>query len=144
MAHEVEFADGDTGKVRSFGVGMVLYVITLGMYYWFWYYLLNDELKDIGVSVRDPKLSDSRPGSSLAAVTIGQLLFLPPLISVYNHGKRIRRAQGLLEIPIQQRINPVLSFLCVFPLGLLIVPAIFHYWYVTKHQNIAVRAAAAG
>lgn len=142
MAREVEFADGDTGKIRNFGVGLLLYVVTLGMYYWFWYYLVNDELKDIGVSVRDPKLSGTSPGSSLAAVTIGHLLLFPSLISVYNYGKRIRRAQGLLGVPIEQRISPGLAFLSLFPFGILVLPGIFHYWYVTKHQNIAVRAAA--
>ncbi len=143
MAREVEFADGDTGKVRNFGVGLLLYVITLGMYYWFWYYLVNDELKDIGVSVKDPKLSTTSPGASLAAVTVGHLILFPSLISVYNYGKRIKRAEGLLGIPVEQRMNPTLAFLSLFPFGILIAPAIFHYWYVTKHQNIAVRAAAA-
>jgi hypothetical protein len=142
MAREIEFADGDTGKVRSFGVGLGLYVLTFGIYYWFWYYLVNDELKDIGVSIKDPKLSSTSPGSSLAAVTIGHLILFPSLISIYNYGKRIKRAEGLLGVPIEQRINPTLALLSLFPFGILIVPGIFHYWYVTKHQNIAVRAAA--
>ena len=29
-------------------VGLLLTVVTFGIYYWFWYYLVNDELKDIG------------------------------------------------------------------------------------------------
>ncbi len=142
MAQEVEFADGDTGKVRNFGVGLLLYVITFGVYYWFWYYLVNDELKDIGVSIKDPKLGSSSPGSSLAAVTIGHVILVPSVISIYNYGKRIKRAQGLLGVPVEQRIKPTLALLSVFPFGVLILPGIFHYWYVTKHQNIAVRAAA--
>jgi hypothetical protein len=35
----------------------------------------------------------------------------------------------------------VTALLLLFPGGLLIVPALIHYWYITKHQNAAVRAA---
>jgi hypothetical protein len=141
MAQEVQFADGDTGKIRSFGVGLLLTIVTFGIYYWFWYYLVNDELKDIGTSLNDPKLASSSPGTSLVAVLIGPLVIVPPLISVFNYGKRIKRAQGLAGVPIAQRINPTLAFLLVFPFGFLLVTTLVHYWYVTKHQNAAVLAA---
>lgn len=29
----------------------------------------------------------------------------------------------------------------MFPFGILVVPSLVHYWYVTKHQDRAVRAA---
>ena len=61
MAEEVAFGDAGAGKLRSFGVGLFLTVITLGIYYWFWYYLVNDELKDIGVARGDQKLAGSSP-----------------------------------------------------------------------------------
>lgn len=38
-------------------------------------------------------------------------------------------------------INPVLAFLLYFPGGILIIPTFIHYWYVTEHQNAALRAA---
>ena len=38
-------------------------------------------------------------------------------------------------------INPVLAFLLVFPGGILIIPTFIHYWYLTKHQDAAIRAA---
>lgn len=141
MAQEVEFGDGGAGKIRSFPVGFLLAIVTLGIYYWFWYYVVNDELKDIGVSRNDQKLAQSSPASSVAAVTIGGLIFVPPLLSVYNYGQRIKRAQRLTGIPSNSQINPVLAFLLVFPFGILIIPTLLHYWYVTKHQNRAVRAA---
>ena len=122
-------------------VGLLLGVITLGIYYWFWYYIVNDELKDIGVSKNDQKLGTSSPGMALAAVTIGHLLIVPPLISVFNYGKRIKRAQGLCGIPMRERISPTVAFLLAFPFGIFLIPLFFHYWYVTKHQNRAVRAA---
>jgi hypothetical protein len=141
MAQEVEFGDGGAGKIRSFGVGFGLAIITLGFYYWFWYYFVNDELKDIGVSRSDPKLGQSSPGSSVAAVTIGSMIVVPPLLSVYNYGQRIKRAQRLVGVDPRHQINPVAAFLLAFPGGILIIPAFVHYWYVTKHQNRAVRAA---
>jgi hypothetical protein len=141
MAEEVVFGDAGAGKLRSFGVGLFLTVITLGIYYWFWYYLVNDELKDIGVARDDQKLAGSSPAASVAAVTIGGWLFIPPLLSVYNYGQRIKRAQRLVGVPADEQINPTLAFLLSFPFGILIIPVFVHYWYVTRHQNRVVRAA---
>jgi hypothetical protein len=143
MAEVIEFGRGGMGRVRSFWVGFGLAVITLGLYYYFWYYLLNDELKDIGSAKDDPNLARSRPAQSVVAVTIGALIFIPPLLSVYNFGQRIKRAERLGGIPMDQTINPTLAFLLYFPGGILIVPTLIHYWYVTKHQNAAVLAADA-
>jgi hypothetical protein len=141
VAQEVQFGDGGAGKVRSFAVGIGLAVITIGFYYWFWYYFVNDELKDIGVSRDDPKLGQSSPGLSVTAVVLGGLVIIPPLLSVYNYGQRIKRAQRLVGVSPADQINPVAAFLLYFPGGLLIIPVLFHYWYVTNHQNRAVRAA---
>lgn len=141
MAQEVEFGDGGGGKVRSFGVGLLLTIVTLGIYYWFWYYLVNDELKDIGRSRGDQGLATSSPAWSVAAVSVGGWLLLPPLLSVFNYGRRIQRAQRLVGTPSSEQINPTVSFLS-YLFGFLIVPALYHYWYVTKHQNRAVLDAA--
>jgi hypothetical protein len=142
MAREVEFGNGGAGKIRSFWTGLGLTIITLGIYYWFWYYAVNDELKDIGIARGDQNLAGSSPATSVAAVTIGSWLFIPPLLSVYNYGQRIKRAQRLVGTRADQQINPTLAFLLVFPFGFLVIPTLVHYWYVTKHQNEAVRAAA--
>jgi hypothetical protein len=105
------------------------------------YYFVNDELKDIGAANDDPNLASSSPGTSVVAVLLGSFLIVPPLLSVYNYGQRIRRGQSVAGVPETQRINPVLAFLLAFPGGLLVIPGFFHYWYVTKHQNVALRAA---
>lgn len=57
------FGDGGAGKIRSFPIGLLLTIITLGIYYFFWYYLLNDELKDIGVAKADRKLAEWPPSA---------------------------------------------------------------------------------
>ncbi len=44
------------GKTRSFWAGFGLSCITLGIYYFVWYYRLNDELKRVGTAKDDPPL----------------------------------------------------------------------------------------
>lgn len=141
MAQEVAFGTGGEGKIRSFWVGLGLVIVTLSIYGYCWYYFLNDELRDIGISYDDQKLAQSSPALSVTAILLGGWLIIPPLLSVYNFGQRIKRGQRLVGIPQQDQINPVLAFLLYFPGVFLIIPYFFHYWYVTKHQNMALRAA---
>jgi hypothetical protein len=140
MAQEIEFGTGGEGKIRSFWVGLGLTIVTFGIYHFCWYYFLNDEQKDVGIAKGDQNLSQSSPTNSVIAVLVGGWLIVPPLISVYNFGLRIRRTQRLVGIPRERQINPINAFLLLFPGGLLIVPLFFHYWYVTKHQNASLRA----
>jgi Domain of unknown function (DUF4234) len=141
MAQEVTLGRGGLGKVRSFWIGVLLTVVTVGLYFYFWYWFVNDELKDVGAANDDPNLATSRPASSLLAVTLGALLVIPAWLSYYNYGQRIRRAQAMVGVPEHERISPVVAFLLLVPGGLLIIPTFVHYWYVTKHQNVALRAA---
>ena len=143
MAQEVTLGRGGLGKLRSFGVGFVLTIVTVGFYFYFWYWFVNDELKDVGAANDDPNLASSSPATSLLAVTLGALVVIPAWLSYYNYGQRIRRAEAAVGVPEHERINPVVAFLLLVPGGLLIIPAIVHYWYVTKHQNMALRGAAA-
>jgi len=142
MAQEVDLAGGGIGKIRSFWVGLGLTILTIGIYYYCWYYFVNDELKDVGTAKNDPNLSSSSPMMSVIAVLIGWIVLIPPLLSVYNYGQRIKRAQRIAGVPRDEEINPIAAFLLYFPGGILVIPGIIHYWYVTKHQNIALRAAA--
>jgi hypothetical protein len=141
MAQEVQLGRGGLGKIRSFWVGLVLTILTLGIYSACWYYFVNDELKDIGASNDDPNLASSSPMTSVLALILGGWLIVPPLLSVYNYGQRIRRAQTVTGVPEAERINPLVAFLLIFPGSLLLVPYFIHFWYVTQHQNRALRAA---
>ena len=141
MAQEIQLGRGGLGKLRSFWVGMALTVITLGIYSACWYYFVNDELKDIGASNDDPNLASSSPTMSVLALILGGYLIVPPLLSVYNYGQRIRRAQTIAGVAEEERINPIVAFLLMCPGFLLVVPYFIHFWYVTKHQNKALRAA---
>jgi hypothetical protein len=142
MAQEVTLGRGGLGKLRSFGVGLTLTVVTFGFYFYFWYWFVNDELKDVGAANDDPNLASSSPATSLLAVTLGALLVIPAWLSYYNYGQRIRRAEAAVGVPESERISPPLAFLLLFPGGLLVIPTLVHYWYVTKHQNMALRGAA--
>src|SRR4051794_41636165 len=142
MAQEVTLGRGGLAKLRSFWIGLLLTVLTLGIYFYFWYWLVNDELKDVGAANDDPNLAASSPATSLLAVTLGALLVLPAWLSYYNYGQRIRRAEAAVGVPEADRINPVLAFVLLVPGAILFIPALVHYWYVTKHQNQALAGAA--
>lgn len=142
MAQEVEFGKGGEGKIRSFWVGFGLTAITLGIYGLCWYYFVNNELKDVGLAKDDQNLGQSSPAMSVTALVLGGFtLWVAPLLSVYNYGQRIKRAQRLTGIPKEAQIDPVIAFVLYFPGVLLIIPFFFHYSYVTKHQNRAMLAA---
>lgn len=142
MAQEVDIGAGGTGKIRSFWVGVLLVVVTFGVYAFCWYYFVNDELKDIGAEKDDQNLAQSSPAMSVTAIIAGGWLIVPWFLSVYNYGQRIKRAQRLVGIPRERQINPTTAFLLLFPGALLVIPYFLHYWYVTKHQNMALRGMA--
>jgi Domain of unknown function (DUF4234) len=142
MAQEVVFGRGGEGKIRSFWVGFGLTVVTLTIYGYCWYYFVNNELKDVGLDKNDENLGQSNPAMSVTALVLGGFTFwVAPLLSIYNYGQRIKRSQRLVGIPREDQIDPTISFLLYFPGALLIIPFFFHYWYVTKHQNMVMRAA---
>jgi hypothetical protein len=141
LAQSVEFRSG-SGKVRGFGTGLLLTIVTFGIYYYFWYFKLNDELMRVGESYSDRELAGSKPINSLMAVLFGGIIIVPPFLSVYGFCNRIQRAESLAGVSSAEQINPMLCFLLYFPLGILVIPAFFHYAMVTKHQNRVVLAAA--
>jgi membrane protein implicated in regulation of membrane protease activity len=59
---------------------VTLTVVTLSLYVLVWYYRVNRELRDLGQR-RDDELRGTRPGISLAAVTVGGLVIVPPYVS---------------------------------------------------------------
>ncbi len=61
--------------------------ITIGIYWLYWYYTINDEIR------RSEKDDSVRPGIALLAVTLGWFIIVPPFISVYNTSKHIVRME---------------------------------------------------
>lgn len=141
MAREVQFENGNFGKVRSYWVGLGLAVITLGVYGLFWYYFVNRELRQIGLVKHDPKLANSNPAVSVLAVSVGGVVLIPPFVSMGNYLERIRRAQELGGVAPERRVDVLAGFFLFFVGAFLILPLFVYYWYATKHQNAAVLAA---
>jgi hypothetical protein len=143
MAEQVEFGQGGAGKIRNFWIVILLSFVTFGIYGIFWYYLVNDELKDIGNAKGDQNLGTSSPAMSVAASLFGWvLLFIPTLLSYYNYGVRIQRAERLCGVPQDRQINPTLVFLLIFPGSIIVIPVFIALWMQIDHQNQALRAAA--
>lgn len=94
-----------------FAVWLGLPLITLGIYGLVWYYKIHKEMAEF-----DSRRKISPAGSLLTMIFGGWLLFIPPLVSVYNCGKRIADAQR--SAGLQPTCSGGLGLLFVFVLGL--------------------------
>lgn len=93
---------------------IVLEIVTLTIYGFFWWYFIHRELRDYGRAKGTTELGTS-PGTSLLAVTLGLLIIVPALVSIYNGFKRVQAAQRLNGIePINGWIGLIL-FLVFYP-----------------------------
>ena len=93
MAELVQI-NGETYKKRGPLAVLGLTIITFGIYYFYWYYQVNDELRRYE---RDESISPTR---SLMAVLFGWIIIVPPFIAMYNtakHIQQIRDAVGVLD-----------------------------------------------
>jgi Domain of unknown function (DUF4234) len=95
--------------------------ITIGIYWLYWYYKINDEIR------RYERDESVRPGIALLAVTLGWIVIAPPFISVYNTSKHIVRMQE--RAGITQTLSPALNTV------LLLVIAIAVGLYSQEHLN---------
>jgi hypothetical protein len=98
MAEEVQIADTQsTAKTRDpLGVAL-LTLVTLGIYFFVWYYKVNREMSELGRARGTDELGDS-PGTSLLAVTLGALIIVPAIISLYNTFVRTQTAARLTGV----------------------------------------------
>lgn len=79
---------GATAKIRNPWLVALFSVITLGIYYLFWYYFVNREMADYG-EANKVDIGHS-PGMSVVAITIGGFIIVPPFVSVFHTGTRMR------------------------------------------------------
>ena len=121
---------GQTYPKRSPLVVLGLVLITLGIYGFYWYYKVNEEIKRY---TGDETISASR---SLLAVIPGFLLIVPPFIAYYNTANHIVRMQE--QRGLASQISPAL----VVILGLVIWIGMAAY--VQEHLNRVWESAAAG
>ena len=95
MAEEIQIAGTQsTAKTRDpLGVAL-LTLVPLGIYFFVWYYKVNREMSDLGRARGTDELGDS-PGTSLLAVTLGALIVVPAIVSLYNTFQRTQAAARL-------------------------------------------------
>ena len=98
MAEEIQIAGTQAqAKIRSPWAAALLPIVTLGIYYFVWYYKINREMKDLGQARGSDDLGDS-PGTSLLAVTLGALIIVPAIVSMYNTFQRIQAGTRLTSV----------------------------------------------
>ena len=135
MAEELQIPGaGSTAKIRH-PLGVIgLTLITLGIYFFFWWYFINREMKDLG-QARGVDIGDS-PGKSVLAVTLGALIIIPALVSEWTTSGRIQRSQEAVGLE-RTASGPV-----IFILLLLISPV--GLWYAQSELNKAWRQIQEG
>jgi uncharacterized protein DUF4234 len=120
MAREIRIQGSEgTAKIRSLWAVALLPIITIGIYFFFWWYFIHRELRDLGRAKNTKELGDS-PGTSLLAVTLGALIIVPALVSIYRGFKRVQAAQRLAA---SEPINGWIGLI----LFLLLTPAFYAY-----------------
>ncbi|HEX6582212.1 MAG TPA: DUF4234 domain-containing protein [Thermoleophilaceae bacterium] len=128
MAEEVAIAGTDArAKLRN-PLGVVgLSIITLGIYYVFWWYFINREMRDFG-RARNTDLGQS-PGNSVLAITLGAFIIVPAIVSMWRTSDRIQRSQEVAGVD-RPVIGPI-----IFILLLLLAPV--GIWYAQNELNKA-------
>ena len=121
MADLVVTPDGIGFKRRNPWGVFLLVIVTLGIYGIVWYYKINNELKNYGVRC-DPVVST-------LAITLGAILVVPPLVSVYRTADRIRQAQE--QGQAAERMIPWLGLLLAVFAG-----AFAHVYYQSQINKI--------
>jgi hypothetical protein len=120
MAETVTIEGQGYLKRNPLGV-LGLTVITLGIYFFYWYTKINDELR---LYKRDESINPTR---SLMAMLFGWLIIVPPFIAMYNTSKHVQDAEQRLGV--QPQLEPALTI--VF----LLIVAIGNTVYVQEHLN---------
>ena len=115
MAEEIQIQGSpERGKIRN-PLGVVgLTIITLGIYYFVWYYKVNKEMAEIG-RARGTDECGTSPVTSLMAVLFGWIIIVPPFVSVYQTTKRLQAAERLTGTPAG--MEPGLLFLLFILIG---------------------------
>lgn len=120
MATTLNLAGQEFKQRNIFGVWLGLPLITLGIYHLVWYWKINDEARRY---LGDQSIN---PWMSLLALTLGSLIVVPPFVSVYNTGRRVRAMED--RAGTRDRIEPVLSLILVFVAGTYVL-------YLQAHLN---------
>jgi Domain of unknown function (DUF4234) len=135
MAEEIQIAGtGSTAKIRNPLGTVALSIITIGIYYIFWWYFINREMRDLGRS-RNTDLGQS-PGTSVLAITLGALIIVPALVSLWTTSGRIERSQE--AVGIDRRVSGPIIFILLLLIGPVGI------WYAQSELNKVWEAERSG
>ena len=129
MAETVSIEGQQYLKRNPLGV-LGLSFITIGIYFFYWYYKINDEIKRFE---NDDTISPMR---SLMAMTLGLLIVVPPFIAMYNTAKHVQALET--RQGIQQTLEPALVIV------IMLVLSIGNGAYIQEHLNRAWDRALGG
>ena len=101
-------------------------LVTFGIYHFVWYYKILKELKQY-----DQQQDRISPAGSMLVLLLLGWTVVGPLISYYNTGEAIAKAQRAAGI--QVTCSPLASMLLWFVFGL-------NTWYMQKQLNLIVEA----
>lgn len=105
------------GVDRSPGMVLVLSIITLGIYFLWWYFTVNAEIKRYNSSI------EVEPGIALLA----QFIPIANFISAFNTAKRVQQMQAEAGQP---EISPVVALVWYLLLGI-----IYPYYVASQLQK---------
>jgi hypothetical protein len=136
MAEEIQIVGTrDRAKIRN-PLGVVgLSLVTLGIYYVYWYFQVNNELSNLGESRGTDELGTA-PTKSLLAMVPGFLLIIPPFVSLYHTCQRINRGQKLTGegVGLNAPLAFVLSVL-VGPVGMFLMQGSLNHIWENQRQR---------
>jgi hypothetical protein len=119
MAESVQIAPGPGfAKMRNPWAVIGLSLITLGIYYVFWWYFINREMRDFG-NANNVDLGQS-PGVSVLAITLGAFVIVPPFVSVWKTGRRMEGTQRTAGV--SGGSGPLFFVLHIIPIVSLFAP----------------------
>jgi H+/Cl- antiporter ClcA len=95
--------------------------ITLGIYFLYWYYKINDDLRRFE---HDESIS---PVRSLMAMIFGWIIIVPPFLAMYNTAKHVQSVEERLAI--QPQLEPALSIV------IMLFVSIGNGVYIQEHLN---------
>jgi hypothetical protein len=98
-----------------------LSLITFGIYYLYWYYMINDELRRFE---HDETISPLR---SLMAMIFGWIIIVPPFIAMYNTAKHVQGAER--RWGIMPQLEPALTIV------IMLFVSVGNGIYIQEHQN---------
>jgi hypothetical protein len=98
-----------------------LSIVTLGIYWLYWYYQVNVEIR------RFEKDDTVRPGVALLAMALGWLVIVPPFISMYNTSLHVAKMEERAKVPVP--LSPAINIV------ILLVFAFGTAMYTQEHLN---------